>query len=146
MAIHHVGAAATELRFEGETFELFRVLEESLQPHNGLIQSAEVISGVTLRREIQGGTRVRPTNVTAVLYVVTWGAGSSATDLIASRIDEVILLQNGPKGGFRQNEFNMGVDVNQSTQGSGAWGDPDTHSVFCNEVIASILTRNENIT
>ena len=143
MAIHHVGAAATELTFEGETFELFRILEETLQPHNGLIQSSEVVSGVTLRREIQGGVRVRPTNVTAVMYVVTWATGSSASNLIASRIDEVILLQNGPKGGFRQNEFNLGVDVNQSTTG---WGTPGTHSVFCNGVIASVITRNENIT
>ena len=51
------------------------------------------IDGVVLRKTLPGtDTKIRPTNTTAVLHI-----GTNINDTV-----EVILLQNGPKGGFSQ--------------------------------------------
>ena len=63
------------------------------------IVAGEIITGVALEREIQNGVKVRPTNVTAVISTVA-GTGSTVSD--TERNNSLILLQNGPKGGFTQ--------------------------------------------
>ena len=54
------------------------------------------IIGIVLKKEIAGGVKIRPTNVTATISSVPYNSGGTPTD------PDYILLHNGPKGGFSQ--------------------------------------------
>ena len=78
------------------------------------IPPGETVQGVVLARTIQNGVKVRPTNVTAVI----------SFDVSGDENYEVIVLQNGPKGGFTQS-FLMPTDALRVT---------------ANEVIRAVVT------
>ena len=80
---------------------------------------SEVVDTIVLRRELPNDSldisgsivengnsvKIRPTNVTAVLYV-EYSGGSNPT-----QYDEIIMLQNGPKGGFNQIPVRLDAEV-----------------------------------
>ena len=78
------------------------------------IPPGETVQGVILNRTIQDGVKVRPTNVTAVI----------SFDVSGDENYEVIVLQNGPKGGFTQ-QFLIPSDALR---------------VHANEVIRAVVT------
>lgn len=90
---------------------------------NGRIQlvAAESILGVVLETSILENTvRVRPTNTTATINIV---AGTGAVTQDERDASKLILLHNGPHGGF--------------TQG-GALG---AGSYLVNDVVAALITN-----
>ena len=92
-------------------------------------------TGVGLRRTIQDGeVRVRPTNVTATLVFVIGGAFTPPSGDTPGSISgnfethEVIMLHNGPSGGFTQFHLRL--------LESGHTG----INVFVNEVVDALYT------
>ena len=71
------------------------------------LATTDVIVGVVLERTIQNGVKVRPTNTTATINIVP---DTSTVDDAERAADKIILLHNGPKGGFTQSGFTMNAD------------------------------------
>ena len=62
--------------------------------------ATEVVTGVILERTIQQNTvRIRPTNTTATINIVAATGTVTQAERDAAKL---ILLHNGPKGGFTQ--------------------------------------------
>ena len=89
----------------------------------------EVVRTIALRRELPNDSidpdtgaivsngnsvKIRPTNVTAVLYIEYTGGVDGDGNRIPNDYDEIILLQNGPKGGF--NQLPAQLDVSNTDQ------------------------------
>ena len=88
----------------------------------------EVVRTIALRRELPNDSidsngaivengnsiKIRPTNVTAVLYIEYTGGVDGDGNRIPNDYDEIILLQNGPKGGF--NQLPTQLDVSNTDQ------------------------------
>ena len=124
---------STDVSHDGLEFELYAV-------GGGAFVASEHINGVSLRRSImQNQVKVRPTNATAIAYLVTFHADSAAAEgeRIASKVTEVILMQNGPKGGFVQTGIGFGAFDNNT----GTIGAPGEVHLFVNEIVDAVITN-----
>ena len=130
MAIHKAHTGASTFEFEGQEYGSLHIIE-------GNFAAAESVTGVALSRTIQGGVKVRPTNVTAVAYLVTFTAGSTTTNHEVEDIVEFILIQNGPKGGFIQ----LGGLGELTTQNPDIVGTGGSTVLFVNEVVDALITN-----
>ena len=130
MAIHKAHTGPSTFEFEGTEYSNLHAIE-------GNFAATENITGVALSRTIQGDVKIRPTNVTAVAYLVTFTADSLTTDHEVEDIVEFILIQNGPKGGFTQ----LGGLGALSAQNPGTIGTPSTTVLFVNEVVDAVITN-----
>ena len=82
--------------------------------------ATELITGVALSRTVRGtDVKIRPTSVTANLII----------EQPAGEYTEIIMLQNGPKGGFVQNGFQIGPHV----------------SVFVNGSVEAVITQDQPV-
>ena len=86
----------------------------------------EIITGVVLEKTIQDGIKIRPTNTTATINIVP---DTGTVDDAERAGDKVILLHNGPKGGFTQSGFSL----------DGTTADPEDYLVSDN--VKAILTQ-----
>ena len=92
---------------------------------------AATVTGVGLRRTIQDDVKVRPTNVTATLVLTvggTYDATSRTFTTAPSSTHEIIMLHNGPSGGFAQNDLRI-LDAGHAGI-----------RVFVNEVVDTLFT------
>ena len=84
-------AASNDLTERIRTIALRRELpNESIDSNGNIVQN------------IGNSVKIRPTNVTAVLYIEYTGGVDGDGNRVPDDYDEIILLQNGPKGGFSQ--------------------------------------------
>ena len=89
------------------------------------------VTGVGLRRTIQGDVKVRPTNVTATLLLTvggTYDATSRTFTTAPSTTHEIIILHNGPNGGFAQSDLRILEPGHAGIR------------VFVNEVVDTLFT------
>ena len=130
MAIHKAHTGPSTFEFEGTEYSNLHIIE-------GNFTGTESITGVALSRTIQGDVRIRPTNVTAVAYLVTFTAASLPTDHEVEDIVEFILIQNGPKGGFTQ----LGGLGALTVQDPDIVGTASSTVLFVNEVVDAVITN-----
>ena len=122
MPVLRASDTATTLTIEGEERQYYRIVTPG-------IDAAHDIDAIVLRRTLPGiGTKVRPTNVTAVVVFrfVHSTAPTTNPDIFA----EIIVLHNGPHGGFDQ--LPLGFPTANAGYSLG--------NVYVNGVIQSIVT------
>ena len=121
----------TEVPIGGVTRNMYHIPDLGV---SGSDQVAATATGVGLRRTIQGDVKVRPTNVTATLVFVIGGtftppSGDTPGSLSGNfETHEVIILHNGPNGGFTQTQLRL---LEENHTGI---------NVFVNEVVDALYT------
>ena len=94
MAVIPLNAATTTIN--GEAYSTFTIPALPTPVTGTPSTRGHIVTGVLLRRELENdnSVKVRPTNVTATIGSVPATAGAGEPD--------VIILHNGPAGGFNQ--------------------------------------------